>query len=81
MQVYTFELVYKPGTCESAICIRIESWIKSGAKIRIRIESFQIQRILIIKISNYKWSKTDVRNYISLITILKHIELPAYDHS
>jgi len=45
------------------------------------IESFQLQRILIIKISNYKWSKRDVRNYIFLILILKHIKLLAYDHS
>jgi len=27
------------GTCESAVCIRIESQIESGVKIRIRIES------------------------------------------
>jgi len=45
-----------------------------------RIESFQLQQILIIKISNYKWSKRDVQNYIFLITILKHIKLQAYDH-
>jgi len=73
------------GTGESAICIRIESRIESGVKIRIRIESsnriFQLQRILIIKISNYEWNKRDVWNYIFLITILKHIKLPAYDHS
>jgi len=42
------------GTCESTICIRIESGI----------ESFQLQQILIIKINYYKWSKTDVQNYI-----------------
>jgi len=52
------------GTCESAVCVRIESGIKSGIKIRIRIESFQLQQILIIKISNYKWSNRDVQNYI-----------------
>jgi len=32
-------------------------------------------------ISNYKRSKRVVRNYIFLILILKHINLPAYDHS
>jgi len=69
------------GTCESAVCVRIESRIESGVKIRIWIKSFQLQQILIIKISNYKWSKRDVQNYIFLITILKHIKLPAYDHS
>ena len=48
----------KLGTCESAACVRIESGIESGVKILIRIESsnriesFQLQRILIIKISN-----------------------------
>ena len=66
------------GTCESAVCVRIESRIESGVKIRIQIESFQLQRILITKISNYKWSKRDVWNYIFLIRILKHIKLPAY---
>ena len=40
---------------------------------------FQFQRILITKISNYKWSKRDVQNYIFLITILKHIKLPMYE--
>ena len=45
------------GTCESAVCVRIES----------RIESFQLQGISIIKINNYKQSKRDVRNYIFLI--------------
>ena len=34
-------------TCESAVCVRIESRIESGVNIRIRIESFQLQRILI----------------------------------
>ena len=48
----------------------------------LRIEYFQLQRILITKIINYKWSKIDAWNYIFLITILKHIiKLPAYDHS
>jgi len=50
------------GTCESALCIRIESGIELGVKIRIQfeirmesgIESFQLQQILIIKISDYK---------------------------
>jgi len=42
------------GTCKSAVCVLIESPIESGIKIRIRIESFQLQRILIIKISDYK---------------------------
>jgi len=51
--------------CESAVCDRIES----------RIEYFQLHRILITKISNYKWNKWDVWNYIFLITILKHIKL------
>ena len=37
---------------------------------------FNYQRILITKISNYKWSKRDVWNYVFLITILKHIKLP-----
>jgi len=48
------------GTCESAVCVRIESRIESDVKIResnLRIESFQLQRILITKISNYKCSK------------------------
>jgi len=27
------------GTCESAVCVRIESGIESGVNIRIRIES------------------------------------------
>ena len=45
------------------------------------MESLQLQQILIIKISNYKWSKRDVRNYIFFITILKNIKLPVYDHS
>ena len=48
----------KVGTCKSDICVQIESPIKSGVKIRIRIESrieyFQLQRILIVKISNHK---------------------------
>jgi len=40
--------------CESAVCVRIA----------YRIEYFQLQRILIIiKITNYKWSKRDVWNY------------------
>ena len=30
---------YQLGTCESAICVPIESQIKSGVKIRIQIES------------------------------------------
>jgi len=30
---------YYIGTCESAVCVRIESRIESGVKIRIRIES------------------------------------------
>jgi len=30
---------------------------------------------------NLEWSKKDVQNYMFLITILKHIKLPAYDHS
>ena len=51
----------KLGTCESAVCVRIES----------RIESFHFQQILVIKISNYNWSKRDVQNYIFLITIRK----------
>ena len=42
-----------------------------------RIESLQLQRISI----NYKWSKRDAQNYIFLTAILKHIKLPAYDHS
>jgi len=66
-------------SCESAVCVRIEN--KLGVKIQIRIKSFQLQQILIIKISNYKWMKRDVHNYILLITILKHIKLLAYDHS
>ena len=58
---------------------RISNRIESG--VNIRIKSFQLQRILIFKISNYKWSKRDVWNYILLITIFKHIKVPAYDHS
>ena len=59
------------GTCESAVCVRIES--------------FQLQRILIIKISNYKWSKRDAQNYtysslqssntLNYRRIITHIEL------
>jgi len=45
------------------------------------IESVQVQWILITKIINYKRDKWDVWNYIFLIAILKHIKLPAYDHS
>jgi len=48
-------------------CLR-SNWISNR---NIRIESFQLQRILITKISNYKWSKRDVCNYIFLITVLK----------
>jgi len=73
------------GTCESAVSVRIESRINRALrfefKLNIRIEYFQLQRMLIIKISNYKWSKRDVQNYIFLITILNNIKLPAYEHS
>jgi len=71
---------FRLGTCESAVCVPVKSGIKSGVKIWIRIESLQLQQILIIKIRSYKWSKRDVRNYIFLITILKHIKQLAYDH-
>jgi len=47
-------IVWIIGTSESAVCIRIEARIKSGVKIQIQIESFQLQQILIIKIINYK---------------------------
>ena len=30
---------YRLGTCESAVCVRIESRIESGVKIRILIKS------------------------------------------
>lgn len=49
------------GTCESAICVRIEYRLESSIKIRIKY--FQIQRRLITKISNYKLSK---RRYVEL---------------
>ena len=49
--------VLQLGTCEPAVCVRI-SRIESGVKVQIRIEfrieSFQLQQILIIKISIYK---------------------------
>jgi len=63
-QLYsTLSHPYSLGTCESTVCVRIEYRIESGAKIRIlrfefesnlRIEPFQLQRMLIIKIGNYK---------------------------
>jgi len=53
-------VAYGLGTCELAVCFQIES----GVKIRTRVESFQLQRILIIKISNYKWSKRCVELHI-----------------
>jgi len=40
------------GICKFPVCIRIESRIELG--IEIRIVSFQLQCVLIIKISNYK---------------------------
>ena len=53
------------GTCEWAVCVRIESQIESALRFEfesnLRIESFQLQWILITKISNYKWSKRDGR--------------------
>jgi len=64
-----------PVTYESAVCVRIESWIKLGVKIRIRIK-YQIEST-----ADYEWSKRDVRKYVFLIIILKHIKLPVYDHS
>jgi len=33
------QLASKLGTCESAVCVRIDSRIESAVKIRIRIES------------------------------------------
>jgi len=49
-------------TAAAATCVQgpanqpfaFESNLESGIRIRIRIESFQLQRILIITISNYK---------------------------
>jgi len=35
----TSDAVQQLGTCESAVCVRIESRVESGVKIRIQIES------------------------------------------
>jgi len=49
-------------------CLDVELGVicdtNSAVRFESRIEYFKLQRILIIKISNYKWSKKDVRNYI-----------------
>jgi len=50
---------YIVGTCESAVCVRIESWIELG-----------VQNSII----NYKCNKRDVQNYRFLIPILKDIK-------
>jgi len=65
------------GTCESAVCVRNSNRIFES---NLVISNEYLKKI-IIKISICKWSKRDVRNYIFFITILKHIKVPAYDHS
>ena len=58
-------------TCESAVSARIKS----------RIKSFQLQRILLIKSVTTNEAKETYRTTLVLNTIVKHIKLPPYDHS
>jgi len=66
-------LTVQLGTCESSVCVRIES----------RIESFQLQTniIYLLKSVIINEAKEMCRTTLFLIIILKHIKLPAYDHS